>query len=103
VRAAVAAGKAVIVDVREQREWQQGHLAGARLVPLSALERGLPAEQLARVLPKDKVIYCHCAYGGRCLEAADILRPLGYDVRPLASGYDDLVNAGFPAAVTPLR
>jgi rhodanese-related sulfurtransferase len=35
--------------------------------------------------------------GGRCLEAAALLAPLGYDVRPLAQGYPDLVEAGFPS------
>jgi rhodanese-related sulfurtransferase len=98
VRDAVAGGRAVIVDVREPDEWAEGHLANARLVPLSALERGVDAAELARVLPKDKIIYCHCLMGGRCLDAAAILRPLGYDVRPLAQGYPDLVAAGFPRA-----
>jgi rhodanese-related sulfurtransferase len=47
-------------------------------------------------LPKEKVIYCHCRSGGRCLTAAEILKKLGYDVRPLKPGYRDLVEAGFP-------
>jgi rhodanese-related sulfurtransferase len=98
VRDAVADGRAVIVDVREPDEWAEGHLASARLVPLSALERGVDPAELARVLPKDKIIYCHCLMGGRCLDAAAILRPLGYDIRPLSQGYPDLVAAGFPAA-----
>jgi rhodanese-related sulfurtransferase len=99
VQQAVAAGQAVIVDVREPDEWAQGHIAGARLVPLSALEAGVDPARLAQVLPKDKIIYCHCLAGGRCLEAAAILGPLGYDVRPLKPGYPQLIQAGFPAAV----
>jgi rhodanese-related sulfurtransferase len=55
-------------------------------------------QELAQVLPTDKIVYCHCLAGGRCLEAAAILGPLGYDVRPLEPGYPDLVRAGFPAA-----
>ena len=31
-------GKAVLVDVREQKEWDEGHLAGAVLLPKSKLE-----------------------------------------------------------------
>ena len=46
-------------------------------------------------LPKDKVIYCHCRAGGRALLAADILKKLGYDVRPMKEGYEDLLKAGF--------
>jgi rhodanese-related sulfurtransferase len=99
VQQAVAAGQAVIVDVREPDEWAQGHVAGARLVSLSALEAGVDPARLAQLLPKDKIIYCHCLMGGRCLEAAAILGPLGYDVRPLKPGYPQLIQAGFPAAV----
>jgi rhodanese-related sulfurtransferase len=98
VRKAVAADTAVLVDVREPDEWREGHIAGARLVPLSALEKGMNPQELAQVLPTDKIVYCHCLAGGRCLEAAAILGPLGYDVRPLEPGYPDLVRAGFPAA-----
>ena len=97
VKQALAADTAVLVDVREPDEWREGHINGARLVPLSALEKGIDPQQLARVLPKDKIIYCHCLAGGRCLDAAAILAPLGYDVRPLAPGYPQLVKAGFPA------
>ena len=98
VKRAVAEKKAILVDVREPEEWEQGHVVGARLLPLSALEKGVKAEELARVLPKDKVIYCHCLAGGRCLDAARILGDLGYDVRPLKPGYPQLEKAGFPTA-----
>lgn len=97
VQRAVAKQKAIIIDVREPDEWNESHLAGARLVPLSRLEAGVTPADLARVLPQDKIIYCHCLAGGRCLMAADILKPLGYDVRPLGQSYDELVAAGFPA------
>lgn len=96
VQRAVAEQEAVIIDVRELGEWQESHLASARLVPLSRLEAGVAPADLARVLPQDKIIYCHCLAGGRCLMAADILRPLGYDVRPLGQSYAELVAAGFP-------
>jgi rhodanese-related sulfurtransferase len=89
--------KAILVDVREKDEWHDAHLRDAKLLPLSALENGIRQEQLARMLPKDKVIYLHCAAGGRCLEAAKILKQQGYDVRPLKAGFDDLLDAGFPS------
>ena len=99
VQQAVADQKAVLVDVREPDEWKEGHLSGARSLPLSVLEKGVKPEALANLLPKTKIIYVHCLSGGRCLEAADILSPLGYDVRPLKPGYQALVAAGFPAVV----
>lgn len=98
VQQTVAAQQAVIIDVREPDEWAAGHLAAARLVPLSRLEAGLNPAELARMAPRGKIIYCHCLSGGRCLMAADILQPLGYDVRPLGQSYAALVKAGFPTA-----
>jgi len=99
VKQAVREQKAVIIDVREPEEWKEGHLAGAGLLPLSTLERGIAPQELAKVLPKDKIIYCYCLAGGRCMEAAAILKPLGYDVRAIKPGYPQLVKAGFPAVV----
>jgi rhodanese-related sulfurtransferase len=99
VQQAVADQKAVLVDVREPEEWNEGHLSGARLLPLSVLEKDAKPDAIANLLPKTKIIYVHCLAGGRCLEAADILAPLGYDVRPLKPGYKALVSAGFPAVV----
>jgi rhodanese-related sulfurtransferase len=91
--------KALLVDVREQREWDRGHLKQAQLLPLSELTKmaGDPAakEKLAGSLPNDRIVYCHCARGVRALMAGDILKKLGYDVRPLAAGFDELGQAGF--------
>lgn len=102
VRSLLADDQAVLVDVREQAEWDQGHLAGAVLLPLSQLNKQARdeafVEQLAKRLPKTKVLYCHCRSGGRALKAGAILKELGYDVRPLKEGYGKLVEAGFPKA-----
>ena len=98
MKKAVADDKAVLLDVREKAEWDTGHLKDARLLPLSELEGGIKPDDLARKLPRGKVVYCHCAAGGRSLDAADLLKKLGYDVRPLKPGYKDLLKAGFEAA-----
>jgi rhodanese-related sulfurtransferase len=91
-------GKAVIVDVREQSEWDAGHLKGAVLAPMSKLRQEGGAKELLKLLPKDKIIYTHCKAGGRALTCGDLLRQQGYDVRPLKPGYDDLLKAGFEKA-----
>jgi ubiquinone/menaquinone biosynthesis C-methylase UbiE/rhodanese-related sulfurtransferase len=92
---------ALLIDVREQDEWDAGHLAAAKLLPLSTL-RGASAEKLSdavsQILPRDKIIYCHCRSGGRVLAATPILERLGYDIRPLQSGFSALVEAGFDPA-----
>lgn len=94
---------AVLVDVREQKEWDAGHLDDACLIPLSRLKRGIDAEKLGKELPKGKIIYCHCAGGVRCLPAAEILKQQGYDARPLKAGYKELLAAGFLVAQDELR
>jgi phage shock protein E len=98
VKQEVQAKKAVLVDVREKREWDRGHIAGAVFLPLSDLQQGVDPQKLARLLPKDKIIYAHCARGGRCLSAADLLQKNGYQIRPLKPGYNQLLQAGFEKA-----
>ncbi len=98
VKKAVSDGKAVLVDVREADEWKDGRLKDARHLSLSEIRAGVPAERLKKVVPPGKIVYLHCAAGGRCLKAADLLKSHGYDLRPLKDGYDALVEAGFPKA-----
>jgi len=90
--------KAVIVDVREQAEWDKGHVEGAIFLPLSELRQGVDATALAKRVPKDKIIYTHCVVGKRSLTAANILEGLGYTVRSLKPGYKEMVAAGFKSA-----
>jgi rhodanese-related sulfurtransferase len=98
VKDSVKSGKAIIVDVREQTEWDAGHLKGAILIPQSKLKAEGQLTDLLKVLPKDKIIYTHCKAGGRSLTCGDILKKQGYDVRPLKPGFEDLLQAGFEKA-----
>lgn len=105
IKKQVAERKAVLVDVREKNEWDQGHLNGAVFLPLSQLtawERdGLaPADKAAleKALPKGAVVFTHCAAGGRSVPGGEILRKLGHDARPLRQGYQALLQAGFAKA-----
>ena len=93
----VATRKAVLVDVREPDEWNKGHVQGAISLPLSSLKKGDTSAAESQ-LPKDKIVYTHCVMGVRALKAAKILEKLGYNVRPLSAGYEDLVKAGFGKA-----
>ena len=94
----VATHKAVLVDVREPGEWKEGHVEGAISLPLSSLKKDVDTSALEHQLPKDKIVYTHCVMGVRALKAAKILEKLGYNVRPLKAGYEDLVKAGFEKA-----
>jgi len=91
----LATHKAVLVDVREPGEWKEGHVEGAISLPLSSLKKGVDSSALEHQVPKDKIVYTHCVMGVRALKAAKILEKLGYNVRPLKAGYEDLVKAGF--------
>ena len=103
VLAAMTSKQAILVDVREKREWDRGHIKGAILIPLSQIQewesKGITEAEkakLAKQLPKGSVVYCHCAAGARALPGGEGLKKLGYDARPLRSGYRALVEAGFP-------
>jgi len=90
--------KAVLVDVREKKEWDAGHVEGAISLPLSALKKGVDAETLAKVLPADKVLYIHCVVGKRAVTAGNVLEEFEYAVRPIKPGYVELIEAGFKKA-----
>jgi len=98
VKKAVKDKKAVLLDVREQKEWDAGHLKDAGLLPLSKLNAGATKEELDKLIPKGSIVYLHCKAGGRCLTAAEALKKQGYDARPLKDGYESLLKAGFPKA-----
>jgi len=102
VKTSMAKKDAVLVDVREKSEWDEGHIEGALLVPLSWLREESAgdkyAERLAEKLPAKKILYVHCRSGKRALTAASMLRKQGYDARPLKAGFDDLRQAGFSVA-----
>lgn len=90
--------EAVLVDVREKSEWDEGHVAGAIFLPLSELKKPDAVESLLARLPKDRPLYTHCRSGVRSLAAGKILAEHGYDVRPLRPGYEELLEAGFKKA-----
>jgi phage shock protein E len=102
VKARLAKGTAVLIDVREPFEWNDGHLKAATLMPLSDLREAKDdvdfAKKLVKKLPAKKIIYLHCRSGGRVLAATPILRAMKFDVRPLKAGYSTLVKAGFEKA-----
>lgn len=97
VKTRVTEKKAVLVDVRSEDEWKDGHLKSAMFLSISDLAK-MSEEQIREKLPKDKIIYTHCAVGARALKAGKIVEKLGYDIRPLKPGYEELVKAGFEVA-----
>ena len=94
----VEKNKAVLVDVRSEKEWQQGHLEGSIFLPVTSLRKGGDPKMLAKTLPKKKILYTFCMVGMRARTAAFALEKHGYMVRALKPGYEDLLKAGFEKA-----
>jgi phage shock protein E len=98
VKENVKAKKAIILDVREQSEWDAGHLKGAKLLPSSKIKEAKDLKELTKDLDKGQIIYTHCKAGRRALMCAESLKKEGFDVRALKLGYEDLLKAGFEKA-----
>jgi molybdopterin/thiamine biosynthesis adenylyltransferase/rhodanese-related sulfurtransferase len=80
----------IVVDVREQSEWDEGFIPGAVHVP-----RGFLESRIAGVATPDRRIVVSCAVGARSLFAAQTLRQMGYtDVSSLAGGFTDWKRSG---------
>jgi sulfur-carrier protein adenylyltransferase/sulfurtransferase len=87
------AGGVTLVDVREQHEWDAGHLAEAVLVPKSRLEASVEAAVPDRTAP----LILYCGVGQRSLFAARTLREMGYaDVVSMAGGIEQWAREGRP-------
>ena len=68
----LASREALLIDVREPDEWREGHVAGARHIPLGDL-----AARLAEV-PRDRSVLLFCRSGNRSGKATAFLRQQGY-------------------------
>ena len=91
----LARGDVVVLDVRPEREYAAGHIAGARSAPLSALDG------VATTLPKRREIVAYCR-GPLCVYADDavrLLRERGLKARRLDVGYPEWQRAGRPVDV----
>lgn len=88
----LAEGSVTVVDVRPWVEYRQGHIAGARSLPLPELE-----SRLAELSSDSQVVaYCRGPYCVMADEAAQLLRARGYSVRRLDEGFPEWRAAGFP-------
>lgn len=64
----------IILDVREQDEYDAGHIPGAILIPYTRIEE----EASEKLTDKDQLILVYCRSGRRSKIAADALVELGY-------------------------
>jgi rhodanese-related sulfurtransferase len=89
----VAKGQAVIIDVRNQAAFDQGHIQGAKLIPFNEIQNR------ASELPKDKTIVTYCSWPNEHTSAGSVvtLKSKGFDnAVALLGGYAAWQSAGFP-------
>lgn len=89
---------AVLLDVREDHEWQKGHATGA-----VHLGRGILERDLEKMFPDtSREIIMYCGGGYRSVLAADVAQRLGYrNVSSLIGGYKDIVAQNWPVVPEP--
>lgn len=74
VKEMMDAGDAVVLDVREQSEYDEGHIPGAVLLPVGSIDG-----DTAAVIPeKSATVLVYCRSGNRSKTAAAALAELGY-------------------------
>lgn len=85
--------KAVLMDVREESEWANGHAAEAVYLGKGVFER-----DLEKLYPDPNTeIIMYCGGGFRSALTADAAQKMGYrNVFSLKGGYKALVAAGWP-------
>lgn len=83
-------GPIVVLDVREQNEWNLGRIPGAVHIARGNLET-----KVEEVIPRDAAVVAYCASGNRSALAADTMRQMGYEkVSSLAGGWRSWVESG---------
>jgi rhodanese-related sulfurtransferase len=81
---------ALLLDVREDYEWEAGHAPAARHIPLGRV----PAE--VGDLPKDRHLVVICRAGHRSAQATAFLARSGFDATNIEGGMQAWALAGLP-------
>ena len=84
-------GDFVLVDVREEFEWDICKIKGAKLIPVSQIMNGQIGD--LESMERDRKIVLHCHTGARSAEALQILRNKGFkNLKNLVGGIDSWAN-----------
>ena len=92
-RRKLESGKAKLIDVREESEWEAGHARGAQHLGKGVIERDIEE----RVPDKNAELILYCGGGFRSALSADSLQKMGYtNVASMAGGWRAWQAAGAP-------
>ncbi len=84
--------KFLLVDVREESEWNKGHITNAIYIGKGVIERDIEK----KVGNTETEIILYCGGGFRSALAADNLQKMGYsNVSSMDGGYSGWVKAGY--------
>lgn len=87
---------AFILDVREQSEWDAGHIPGATLIPLGELQSRL------NEVPTDQTVVVVCRSGNRSASGRDILLNAGFtEVTSMAGGMNQWISNSLDVTTGP--
>ena len=87
------AAEVVLLDVREESEWNKSHAKGAQYLGKGILERDLEA----RFPDKDIEIIMYCGGGYRSALTCDAAQKMGYtNVKSLENGYKGMIASDWP-------
>jgi rhodanese-related sulfurtransferase len=87
---ALADGSALVIDVREQYEWDAGRIEGTIHIELERLASN------AVKIDRDKPVIFHCRLGARSAMAAQAFRAAGYEAYSLDGGIQRWHDEGRP-------
>lgn len=87
---------AILIDVREDREWNAGHARAAIHVARGVIER-----DIEKLVPDPATpLYLYCGGGFRSILAADTLQQMGYtNVHSVVGGWRGWVEQGAPVTL----
>lgn len=80
----------VLLDVREDDEWQRGHVAGAQHIPMGDVPARIDE------IDRDATLYVMCHAGGRSLRVAQYLARNGFEPINVTGGMLAWAQAGRP-------
>lgn len=82
LRAKQRESRALVIDIRDRKEYEREHWPGAVSYPYDKLE-----QKTAR-LPKNRKLILYCDHGGGSMQMARMLGEQGYHVASVVGGYD---------------
>ena len=81
----------IVLDVREQDEYDEKHIPGVTLIPLGTIPDRLDE------IPTDQTVVVTCRSGNRSNQAAEYLREKGYtNIHNMLGGINEWEAAGYP-------